>query len=131
MMVNNTILLAMRATHLPTQTLKLWTIRRFDLSETIQNERVLAWTLHKYGYARYPSLAPITTGLYHWTDATLHQDGGECVMSDDPRELRKHLPALRVASGRVLVSGLGLGCVVRGLLACSAVTLVGAARRSA
>jgi hypothetical protein len=45
-------------------------------------------------------------------------------MSDDPTELRKHLAIVRVASGRVLVSGLGLGCVVRGLLANQAVKQV-------
>lgn len=38
-------------------------------------------------------------------------------MSDDPKELRKHLPIVLAASGRVLVTGLGLGCVLRGLLA--------------
>lgn len=37
-------------------------------------------------------------------------------MEDSPRELRRHLPVLLAARGRVLVSGLGLGCVVRGLL---------------
>jgi hypothetical protein len=40
----------------------------------------------------------------------------ECVMDDSPRELRRHLPIWMVATGRVLVTGLGLGCVVRGLL---------------
>lgn len=41
----------------------------------------------------------------------------EIVMEDSRRELARHLPAWRHAHGRVLVSGLGLGCVVRGLLA--------------
>jgi hypothetical protein len=39
------------------------------------------------------------------------------VMEDSARELRRHLPIWLAAHGRVLVSGLGLGCVVRGLLA--------------
>ena len=49
---------------------------------------------------------------------TLHIErfGGECVMADYDSELRKHLPVIVHARGRVLVTGLGLGCVVRGLL---------------
>ena len=39
------------------------------------------------------------------------------VMEDSRRELSRHLPIWLTAHGRVLVSGLGLGCVVRGLLA--------------
>lgn len=48
---------------------------------------------------------------------TLHQkDHYEVVMEDSARELRRHLPIFRHGRGRVLISGLGLGCVVRGLL---------------
>lgn len=64
------------------------------------------------------------TSLCCWTDSTIHLGYGVAVMSDDPKELRKHFPILRAAHGRVLVSGLGLGCVVRGLLAIPAVTHV-------
>lgn len=47
----------------------------------------------------------------------LHREWeGEIVMEDCLQELRRHLPILLKARGRVLVSGLGLGCVVRGLL---------------
>jgi len=38
-------------------------------------------------------------------------------MEDSYRELARHLPIWMRASGRVLVTGLGLGCVIRGLLA--------------
>lgn len=38
-------------------------------------------------------------------------------MEDTPFELKKHLSFMLQAHGRVLVTGLGLGCVVRGLLA--------------
>lgn len=55
------------------------------------------------------------TFLKHITLATLHLDG-ETVMEDSLPELRKHLPIWMSAEGRVLVTGLGLGCVVRGLL---------------
>lgn len=57
------------------------------------------------------------TVLFRVTEATLHQPYGEVVMEDSPQELRRHLPILLEAHGRVLVTGLGLGCVVRGLLA--------------
>lgn len=56
------------------------------------------------------------TSLHHWTEATLHLNHGEVVMEDSNRELRKHLPIWMAARGRVLKTGLGLGCVVRGLL---------------
>ena len=109
------MLKAMRATHLHApQNRKLWEIRRVDV-DSMESESVRMWVRETYGYADYPALDVVTTGLYRYTDATLH-DGGECVMSDDPRELRRHLPAVLSASGHVLVTGLGLGCVVRGLL---------------
>jgi hypothetical protein len=59
---------------------------------------------------------PVTL-LSRWTDATIHLGAGEVVMNDGRRELRRHLPIWLAARGRVLVTGLGLGCVVRGLLA--------------
>ena len=56
------------------------------------------------------------TILSHMTMATMHRRYGDVVMEDSRRELCRHLPILMVAKGRVLVTGLGLGCVVRGLL---------------
>lgn len=41
----------------------------------------------------------------------------DLVMEDSTRELSRHLPIWLKAKGRVLKTGLGLGCVVRGLLA--------------
>lgn len=40
----------------------------------------------------------------------------QTVMSDDYNELRKHLEAVHRARGRMLITGLGLGCVLRGAL---------------
>jgi spermidine synthase len=57
------------------------------------------------------------TQLLTHTMATLHLKHGEVVMEDSQVELRKHLPIWMKAEGSVLVTGLGLGCVVRGLLA--------------
>lgn len=52
----------------------------------------------------------------------MHLTRGEIIMEDSRRELSRHLPILLCACGRVLVTGLGLGCVIRGLLANPAVT---------
>jgi len=63
---------------------------------------------------------PTITLLRRVTEETLHV-GGEVVMEDSRRELARHLPIWLRARGRVLITGLGLGCVVRGLLANPAV----------
>jgi hypothetical protein len=55
------------------------------------------------------------TCLRRITEATMHSDG-EIVMEDSLSELRRHLPIFLAARGRILITGLGLGCVVRGLL---------------
>ena len=84
------------------QTFGLWTIVRRDTSHPDLEARV-GW--------------PSRTELYRVSGRTLHLIGpGELVMEDSRRELSKHLPIWMVARGRVLVTGLGLGCVVRGLL---------------
>ncbi len=56
------------------------------------------------------------TLLCRWSLAGLHLPWGEIVMDDSMPELRRHLPIWLAARGRVLKTGLGLGCVVRGLL---------------
>lgn len=60
---------------------------------------------------------PILTSLHRMTCASPHTEYGDVVMEDSAEELRKHLPIWVSGRGRILVSGLGLGCVVRGLLA--------------
>jgi hypothetical protein len=99
-----------------------WEIRRFavptDLSTfTDAAIRMLMLEAGLAGYKHY-------TALLRSTLATLHRNMGETVMEDSPRELRKHLPILMNARGRVLISGLGLGCVVRGLLSRPEVTRI-------
>lgn len=84
------------------------------------------WHIIKVDAAEFPRkrhgkpivLPPGTyTLLLRLTDSTLHQNPpGETVMEDTPYELQTHLNFVIRASGRVLVTGLGLGCVVRGLL---------------
>lgn len=50
--------------------------------------------------------------------------GGHIIMEDSAPELRKHLPILVHGTGAILKTGLGLGCVVRGLLSKPDVTLI-------
>lgn len=96
----------------------LWYIQRQDLTAAFKSHPKLDTYLRDIGkFHEYPELPHVMTSLCRWTDATLHLGQGEAVMSDDPKELRKHLPVVLAASGRVLVTGLGLGCVLRGLLA--------------
>lgn len=68
------------------------------------------WTSYRVGFESY-------TLLTRWSLATLHLNTPEVVMEDSWTELQKHLPIWMRARGKVLVTGLGLGCVVRGLLA--------------
>jgi hypothetical protein len=106
---------AMRATDLPApQERGLWYIAR---ETAVLPGPLQDWYQREYGYDAYPEHPAASTTLCRWTDATIHTTRGECVMSDDPRELRRHLPIVLAATGRVLITGLGLGCVVRGLLA--------------
>lgn len=79
-------------------------------------------TLHNMIWRHSNTNRLIPSGTYtmlkRCTEATLHLQSfeWECVMEDTLIELRRHLPIALHASGRVLVTGLGLGCVVRGLL---------------
>jgi hypothetical protein len=57
------------------------------------------------------------TYLMRTTKATVHLNPpGEVVMEDTIFELETHLGFILNASGNVLITGLGLGCVIRGLL---------------
>ncbi len=87
---------------IPSGTWGLWTIRRVCVPED-SPERA------RVGH-------PVLTSLHKVTEATLNTEFGDVIMEDSAIELRKHLPIWMAARGRVLVSGLGLGCVVRGLL---------------
>jgi hypothetical protein len=97
----------------------LWTIERRRIGESIMFEDLEDRGL-PYGLVGWPDY----TLLRKVTAATLHQEFGEVVMEDSRRELRKHLPIWMRATGHVLVTGLGLGCVVRGLLAKSSIESV-------
>jgi hypothetical protein len=95
----------------------LWEICRMSLDDMPGDPYSLTYQLFEHTLGSRIAPFRSITMLFRDTMATLHRDRGECVMEDSPEELRRHLPILLAARGRVLVSGLGLGCVVRGLLA--------------
>ena len=86
----------------------LWTIERRKAADSILGEL----GDEPYGKVGWPDY----TLLRRVTLASLHLELGEIVMEDSRQELRRHLPIWMAARGRVLKTGLGMGCVVRGLL---------------
>lgn len=111
------ILRAMRADEIPKGRSGLWTVAKWSICQPLDVPRGEGRTVHIE--------AGSYTNLHRLTLATMHQGAlGELVMHDEPHELRKHLEFILRAHGRVLKTGLGLGCVVRGLLANPRVTHV-------
>jgi hypothetical protein len=103
---------AARVPHsLKPQQFGLWEIKRL---ESPREDLVRAAGLEPIGWPDY-------TVLMRTTLSNLQLEDGHIVMEDSARELRRHLPIWMRARGRVLITGLGLGCVVRGLLASPAV----------
>lgn len=81
---------------------RIWTIRQLKLTSTLD------WQI--VGASIHTCLL-----CYNTKDWRTFSDP-DVVMEDSDGELSKHLPIMMAARGRVLVTGLGLGCVVRGLL---------------
>jgi hypothetical protein len=110
-LIRERILSAAKANDIPAGASGLWTVRKL-----IVEKPTMA--------LREGKLVEIPPGLFTYllcyTTATLHQEG-ECVMHDTPDELNTHLDFMMRARGRVLITGLGLGCAVRGCLANPAV----------
>ena len=101
------ILLACRADAIPEAESGPWYVRKLTVRESIEvPKRGRMVTIPAGNY----------TELLRWTTSTMHLDG-ELVMTDKPDELLTHMNFMLRAWGRVLVTGLGLGCCVRGLLA--------------
>ena len=111
------ILEACSAEHVPEAESGLWTVKKLRLAKPF-------FAARKDGKGETLP-AGTWTSLFRQTSATMHLNGyGDLVMHDFPHEVRKHLQFMLAAHGHVLVSGLGLGCVVRGLLANPRVTRV-------
>lgn len=125
------ILAAMRADMIPPQSRGLWTVARYEI--TPFREKVLA-KMQSIGKVPAAPKAGVYTFLWCLNEDSLlratKEMPGEAVMNDFDSELRKHLEFICKARGRVLVTGLGLGCVVRGLLAAGRVEHVDVVERS-
>lgn len=125
------ILAAMRADMIQPKSIGFWTVGHLEI--TPFREQVLA-KQHALGKVPGAPAAGIYTFLWCLTESSLHratrEQPGECVMNDFDYELRKHLEFIYRARGRVLVTGLGLGCVVRGLLAANRVEQIDVVERS-
>lgn len=100
---------AMRAESIPAASSGKWYISKLILDiETfsMQHGKLVTVPAGHYTY------------LYRLTDSTMQNEPpGEVVMEDTPFELKTHLGFILSAYGKVLITGLGLGCVIRGLQA--------------
>lgn len=96
-----------------------WRIRRVQTAAILERSRKFPWSVQfrvledckGIGFPSYTLLSRVSVKTLHLKDES------DIVMEDSRLELQKHLPIWLEAKGRVLVTGLGLGCVVRGLLA--------------
>lgn len=103
------ILSAARATDIPVGWSGFWYVEKTTFSKATPGKRGKETVLLEPGTYTY---------LRRLTDATIYNSPpGEVVMEDTPYELCTHLQFMLQAHGDVLVTGLGLGCVTRGLLA--------------
>lgn len=110
----------------------IWRPRDFlgaaKVPKTLQAQCFGPWEIVRQeglsGITRHMVGSDTMVSLCRFTEATLHLPHGEVVMEDSRLELSKHLPIWMAAHGRVLKTGLGLGCVVRGLLVKPEVTHV-------
>lgn len=119
MKIKTTILQAAKATFIPESSRGLWHIKKISLNRDItapKDGRMVKVPAGEY------------TQLWRWTNSTIQirletcaGEPGELVMTDSPDELNTHLSFMLRAHGRVLITGLGLGCVIRGCLANPAV----------
>ena len=111
------LLEAMRADGIPPGRSGLWAVKKAALVHEREG---------------YPGREPVPPGLYtSLMRVTACSPTGYSVMCDDPVELSRHLEGVISARGRVLVTGLGLGCVLRGLLCNPRVAHVDVLERSA
>lgn len=103
---------AARAEHIPEGRSGRWAVRRHV---TTRNERWVSYEKNSKQTRVPPGTYTLLTCVSE--TAAMSDLGVEVVMNDSVPELRTHLQAMLTAHGRVLVTGLGLGCVVRGMLA--------------
>jgi hypothetical protein len=122
MSLKDDCLKAARADAIPQADAGLWYVRKI-----VYKKNTLA--------RRDKKLVEVPAGSYtylmHLNEEKMHiEPPGEVVMTDTPDELKTHLEFMLRAFGEVLVTGLGLGCVVRGLLQNPAVGKITVVERS-
>ncbi len=99
-----------------------WTVERFRVTAAEARLHNLRCAMNPRRYGMHPE---IKAGRY-----TRLMCGGEIAMSDTPAESWDHLSALERMRGDVLITGLGLGFVIRAALAKPAVRSVTVIERS-
>lgn len=92
----------------------LWKVEKQIVNETTR-PKMLAWAKVTNEKRPTPPFGTYTI-LHRKTIDTMDSRYGEVVMNDYPNEINTHLEFALKAKGRVLIVGLGLGCVVRGCL---------------
>lgn len=108
--MKHALLKAARADHIPVAHSGPWHIKKIPQTSKLDVPMPNA-------FGRRIWIEPgLHTYLYRYTEATLHTHG-DLVMKDTRDELETHLDFMLKARGRVLITGLGLGCVARGCLA--------------
>lgn len=99
----------MRKVDVPEAELAPWKIERFTVTaEDEENEKLRSALRAWSGTLYIPVPAGTYTRLLHGKDIV--------VMSDTPSEMRDHRYAVRKATGKVFVAGLGLGMVIQAML---------------
>lgn len=124
------ILAAAKATAIPAGSAGQWVIRKLSTTLPVmvpRDDKIVTIPPGEYTYLSRYTLEAI--GKLLNSDGT--KDFTEVVMEDTPFELNTHLEFMLHAHGNVLITGLGLGCVVRGTLANPAVTHVTVIERDA
>lgn len=117
MKLKEQILKACSAERIPEGASGLWHIKKLNLSKQLFVEKPNSG-------GKGETLPPgVWTSLFRYTESAMHTYG-EMVMHDFPNEIHTHMIFMLKAKGNVLVSGLGLGCVARGLLANPSVSKV-------
>jgi hypothetical protein len=97
-----------------------WSVEQFTVEPRDAALENLRMTIGGYGHRRVPP------GTY----TRLTRGPWNCVMSDTPAEIMDHVEPVRRATGSVLITGLGLGIVVRAVLLKPGVTDVTVIERS-
>ena len=93
----------------------MWEKYKVDIPEGISGDfevskfNVDPGDVRSLGYALHGR--PVPPGTY-----TRLTHNGDVIMSDTPSEILDHLNFIKIVRGRVLINGLGLGVVIKGLL---------------